>query len=125
LDQIGASEIPQIEVYNKVDLVEGAGPRVERGDDGLVRRVWISAKDDVGIDLLLNAIAEFFHREYVRHRVRLGPEDGRLRSRIYQVAKVLSEEVLELGGWEMEIELPRHEYERLISRERELESRLI
>jgi GTP-binding protein HflX len=125
LKQIGASEIPQIEVYNKIDLVEGAIPRIERGDDGLVRRVWVSAKDGIGIDLLIDAIAEFFHKEYVRHRVHLRPEDGRLRSRLYQVAKVLFEKPCELGGWEMEIELPRHEYERLLSRELELESRLI
>jgi GTP-binding protein HflX len=125
LDQIGASEIPQIEIYNKVDIVDGEGPRVERGDDGLVRRVWISAKDGVGIELLIDAMAEFFHKDHVRHRVHLRPEDGRLRSQLYQVAKVLSEENLEQGGWEMEIDLPRHEYERLVSREQELESRLI
>jgi GTP-binding protein HflX len=125
LEQIGASEIPQIEIYNKVDLVDGEGPRVERGDDGLVRRVWISAKDGAGMELLIDALAEFFHRDHVRHRVYLGPGDGRLRSKLYQVAKVLSEENLEQGGWEMEIDLPRHEYERLISREQELESRLI
>jgi hypothetical protein len=41
------------------------------------------------------------------------------------VAKVVSDEILQQGGWEMEIDLPRHEYERLISREQELESRLI
>ncbi len=125
LGQIGASAIPQIEVYNKIDLLNGGGPRVERGDDGLVRRVWISAKDGIGIDLLTEAIAEFFHQGHERHRIHLRPQDGRLRSRLYQVANVLSDEVLERGGWEMEIELPRHEYERLLSRERDLEGRLI
>lgn len=125
LEQIGAHEIPQIEVYNKVDLRDGEAPRVERGDDGLVRRVWISAKDGAGIDLLAEAVAEFFHQGHVRHKLRLRPEDGRLRSRLYQVANVLSEDILEQGGWEIDIELPRHEYERLLSREIELESRSI
>ncbi len=125
LDQIGASEIPQIEVYNKVDLLDGEAPRVERGDDGLVQRVWISARDGSGIELLREAVAEFFHQGHVRHTIHLRPEDGRLRSRLYQVANVLSEDVLEHGGWRIEIELPRREYERLISRERDLESRLI
>ncbi len=125
LEQIGANEIPQIEVYNKIDLLNAEGPRVERGEDGLVKKVWISAKDGEGIDLLAEAMAEFFHQAYVRHRIHLRPEDGRLRSRLYQVAKVLSEDVLEQGGWHMEIELPRHEYERLVSREHDLEDRLI
>lgn len=125
LKQIGAGEIAQIEVYNKVDLLDGIEPRVERGDDGLVKRIWLSAKDGAGTDLLMEAVAEFFHQGHVRHILQLRPEDGRLRSRIYQVANVLSEDILEHGGWELEIELPRHEYERLVSREQELESRLI
>ncbi len=125
LKQIGAKEIPQIEVYNKVDLLDGDAPRVERREDGLVRRVWISARDGAGVDLLMAAIAEFFHQGYVHHRIHLRPEDGRLRSRLYQVAKVLSEDTMEHGGWEIEVELPRHEYERLLSIEHGLEDRLI
>ncbi len=125
LEQIGASEIPQIEVYNKVDLLDEGGPRVELGDDGLVRRVWISARDGTGVDLLTEAMAGFFHRGHVRHSINLRPEDGRLRSRLYQLANVLSEVALENGGWNIEIELPRHEYDRLVSREHDLESRLI
>ncbi len=125
LDQIGASGIPQIEIYNKVDLSEGDVAHVERGEDGLVRRVWISAKDDAGVDLLLDAIAEFFHQGHVRHTIHLKPEDGRLRSRLYQVANILTEEILEQGGWKIEVEMPSREYERLASKERALESRLI
>jgi len=125
LAQIGASDIPQIEVYNKVDLLAGEGPHVERGSDGLVKRVWISAMDGSGIGILLDAMAEFFHQGHIRHTVQLRPEDGRLRSRLYQIAHILSEEILEHGGWKMEIELPRREYDRLASREHLLESRLV
>ena len=125
LKQIGASGIPQIEIYNKVDLLDGEGPHVERGEDGLVKRIWISARDGGGLDLLTDAMAEFFHQGHVRHTLHLKPEDGRLRSRLYQVANVLAEETLEQGGWKMEVELPRREYDRLVSKEHLLESRLI
>ncbi len=116
LKQIGASEIPQIEIYNKVDLLDDEMPHLELGEDGLVKRVWISARDGAGIDLLLEAVAEFFHQGYVRHAIYLKPEQGRIRSLLYRVAKVLSEELLEQGGWKMEVEMHRREYDRLVSK---------
>lgn len=122
LAQIGASEIPQIEIYNKVDLLEDVLPHVERGDDGLVTRVWISAQNGDGIDLLADAMAEFFHQGHVRHTIYLKPENGRIRSLLYRVANVLSEEILEQGGWKMEVEMHRREYDRLVSKE-ELQER--
>lgn len=117
LEQIGASEIPQIEIYNKIDLLEDEAPRVERGNDGLVKRVWISAKDGVGIDMLADAMAEFFHQGHVRRTIYLKPEKGRVRSLLYRVANVLSEEELEQGGWKMEVEMHMREYDRLVSKE--------
>jgi GTP-binding protein HflX len=125
LREIGASEVQQIEVYNKVDLNEGEEPRIERDEEGNVRRVWLSAREGDGVELLLDALAEFFHREYIHKVFRLGPQDGRLRAQFFELAKVIGEEITEEGGWEMELEMPRQEYERLLSREEALESRLI
>lgn len=122
LAQIGASEIPQIEIYNKADLLDDVLPHVERGDDGLVTRVWISAQNGDGIELLADAMAEFFHQGHVRHTIYLKPENGRIRSLLYRVANVLSEEILEQGGWKMEVEMHRREYDRLVSKE-ELQER--
>ncbi len=125
LREIGADEVPQIEVYNKVDLTDDEEPRVERDEEGRVRRVWLSAKEHSGVDLLLGALAEFFHREHIHRVFRLGPQDGRLRAQLFELAKVIDEQITEEGGWEMELEMPRTEYERLLSREATLESRLI
>ena len=125
LKQIGANEIPQIEIYNKIDLMDETRPMVERGEDGLVKRVWLSAQTGEGIDLLLQALAEFFHKEHVNKVIKLGPGDGRLRALFFQYGKILSETPTDDGGWEMEIQLPRKEYERLLQREDSLEKRLI
>jgi GTP-binding protein HflX len=125
LQEIGAHSVHQIEIYNKIDLLEGEEPRLERGEDGTVRRVWMSAKKGIGVELLLTALAEYFHQEHVHRVVRLGPEDGRLRARLFQSAKVLSEQPTDQGGWEMELEMPRREYERLLRQETALEKRLI
>src|SRR6185295_17349208 len=42
LTEIGADQIPQVLVYNKVDRLEVA-PRMDRDADGRVMAVWISA----------------------------------------------------------------------------------
>ncbi len=125
LREIGAHRVPQIEVYNKIDLLPGEEARVERGEDGAVRRVWLSAKEGSGVELLLSALAEFFHQEHVRRIVRLGPEDGKLRARLFRLAKIVSEQPTEQGGWEIELEISRREYERLLRQETALEKRLI
>jgi GTP-binding protein HflX len=49
----------------------------------------------------------------VRQRLRLEPRDARLRASLFRVARVLREEVTDAGGWELELELPRREYDRL------------
>jgi GTP-binding protein HflX len=125
LQQIGAADIPQIEVYNKIDLMDGEEPRLEYAEDGRVRRVWLSALDGGGVELLLEALAQFFQQEHMRKLVRLGPQDGRLRARIFRVAKIVEERVTDEGGWELELEIAQREYERLLMQEPELESRLV
>ena len=113
LEQIGAGAVPQIQVLNKIDLVDGAGPRVERDGEGRVQRVWLSAATGAGVDLLVAAIADFFRQAAVRRRVQLGPGDARLRAALFRSARVLHEAATDAGGWEMDVELPRREFERL------------
>lgn len=123
--QIGASETPQIEIYNKIDLITGAAPAVERGQDGRVRRIWLSAASGEGIDLLLRELTEFFSRERVQKVIQLAPADGRLRARLFELGFVTSEQLTDEGGWEIEVELSRRSFERLIVQEPELENRLV
>ncbi len=125
LSQIGAGELPQIEIYNKIDLIEGMGPRVERDEDGRVRRVWLSAATGEGVDLLLEAVAGFFHQEHVYKVIQLSPADGRLRARLFEFGRIISEQLTEDGGWELEVELPRKAFDRLIHQEPSLEERLV
>ena len=52
LEQIGADEVEQIAVYNKIDSTEGVQPHVERDDEGRAKRVYISAMSGEGLGLL-------------------------------------------------------------------------
>ncbi len=125
LRQIGADEKPQIEIFNKIDLVEQEQPRIERGEDGMPRRIWLSAKTGEGAELLSQALGEFFRQEQVLKLMKLKPQDGRLRARLFQLGKVQSEQVTAQGGWEMQVELPRKSFERLMQTESDLEKRIV
>jgi len=58
LKEIEADDIPQIEVYNKIDLLSSASARIDRDEGGQVHRVWLSAQTGEGIDLLKQALLE-------------------------------------------------------------------
>lgn len=125
MDQIGAKETPQIEIYNKIDLIDDAVPKVERDQDGRIKRIWVSAASGEGIDLLLEGLTEFFNKERVLKLIQLAPADGRLRARLFEIGLVLSEHLTDDGGWQIEVELSRKSFERLIVQEPDLEHRLV
>ena len=64
--------------------------------------------------ILLEALAEFFHRAHVRHHLRLGPEDGRLRARLFELGRVVAEQVTNNGGWELDVVLTQRDFDRLL-----------
>jgi len=57
LAEIGAGEVPQILVWNKIDAA-GLEPGVERDEYGRIRRVFVSARSGAGLAELRGAIAE-------------------------------------------------------------------
>lgn len=69
LEQIDAHEVPQLIVYNKIDKVDQMQPRIERNAEGEISRIWLSAQTGEGLDLLRQALHEYFpqleHPEYM------------------------------------------------------------
>lgn len=57
LAEIGAADVPQILVWNKIDLTH-ASAAVERDDCDKIRRVLLSARTGEGLDLIRAALAE-------------------------------------------------------------------
>ena len=82
LAQIGAGDIPQIRVYNKIDRLE-TPPRVDRDEEGVPVAVWVSAQASVGLDALQLAITERLSRAVRRLRLRLPMSAGAARARLY------------------------------------------
>ena len=57
LEEIGAADIPQVLVFNKIDL-QDVPPSVQRDDYGRIARIFLSAKSGAGLDGLQLALAE-------------------------------------------------------------------
>jgi GTP-binding protein HflX len=116
LKEIGAAEIPRLEVYNKLDLL-GGEPRIDRDQQGEVTRVWVSAQQQQGFDLLQQALAECLSDERVHGQITLQADQGRLRAAFYQQGVVVAEHYNDSGLSELEIRLPKEDFFRLISAE--------
>jgi GTP-binding protein HflX len=125
VSEIGAGEVPQIQVFNKIDLLPDHEPRLERDAQGRVRRVWISARSGVGIDLLLDALSEHFREERVHQWIFLSPGEGALRAWFFDHSEVLSDRTTPEGGWALEVLVPKVELDRLLSRDRSLADRFL
>ncbi len=168
LQEIGAGDIPQLLVYNKIDKI-AAAPHAGSGDVGQVeptapsepgngrtelpglddpgglasagpgllpqmktgirprrdipnegrQRVWVSARESLGLDLLREAVGGMIGARRVQGDVHLPPEAGRLRARLHALAAVRDESHHEgpegAGGWNLRIDLALADAARLAS----------
>jgi GTPase len=131
LREIGADEIAQIRVYNKIDTCDVDAPALNDGravaaaipipvgaeDDGYNNRVWVSGRDGTGMDALGAVIVEHFRAATVQRRLRLPSSAGRLRARLYELGTVLDERVEDNGDWLMDVAIAPASLDRLSRRE--------
>nr|MDQ2696542.1 GTPase HflX [Pseudomonadota bacterium] len=116
LADIGAGAVPRIRAYNKIDRLD-VEPRLERDAGGRVQAVWLSAARSSGLDLLAAAIAERLGRETVHGWVRVPPEAGRLRARLFSLGAVLAERLATDGAWMIEVQTSRSNLQQLCRQE--------
>ena len=87
-------------------LIDASDPqlrdRVEEGSE----RIFLSARDGLGLDILREAISERFAAERISQTLALAPAEGRLRARLFALGAVRSEQADE-AGWQLDIDLPR------------------
>ena len=107
LKEIEASDIPQLHVFNKIDLLEDIQPHIDRDESGKPERVWLSAATGEGIDLLFQALTELFSRTKVRRKCYLQANQGAIRASLFDYAKIIDEKVDDFGGWELSFEIDK------------------
>lgn len=116
LDEIGASEVPQIEVFNKVDLVEGESAHVERDAHGVPQRVWLSAMTGEGVDTLRSVLADFCNPDMIAGVLRVPASAGRLRSELFELGVVDEESHDAEGASHLAVTASQADLERIVAR---------
>jgi GTP-binding protein HflX len=116
LDEIDALDRPTLQVFNKIDKVPGASHKIDRDEKGLPWRVWVSAMDRKGLELIHQAIGELLSTTLFEQVIEIEPKDGQLRSLLYAHNAVLTESVEDNGNIKLEIRLEKDDFQRLLSR---------
>ncbi|MBV1790506.1 GTPase HflX [Marinobacterium sp. D7] len=116
LREIGADEVPALQVYNKIDKLPGQTPRIDRDEDGVAQRVWLSAQTGEGVDLLIEAVRERLGGDMFHDTLCLTPEQGQFRAQLYAQGAVLGERVDDQGQISLEVRMPMRDIRQLLSR---------
>lgn len=112
LKLIDADERPQLMVFNKIDQANQI-PHIDMGEDGGVKRIWVSALKDQGMKLLHSALIQYFASKQTRVMIHLPLDQAELRTLLYQQSTVINETFNPEGYWEIESSLNNSLRERL------------
>jgi GTPase len=110
---IGAGEIRELKVFNKIDL-SGDAPRAVLGADGVATQVWVSAAGGAGLPGLRDALAHAVRPNQVRRTLHLELSAAAVRSDMYKRNAVRFERQCEDGSWDLEVELDSSELAKLL-----------
>jgi GTP-binding protein HflX len=112
LEQIGAEKVPQLLVYNKIDLTERQ-PALIASEQGAAVAVALSAATGAGVELLRQAVTQLLSQDTVQGWIRLPPNRGRDRSLLFEHGCVLEERTDAGGNFLLLIRADRTQLDRL------------
>lgn len=115
LAEIGAADIPRLQVCNKIDLCAEVEPRIDRDREGRPIRVWMSALTGAGEEELRRALGELLGKDMRQQALFLPPTQAGLRSRLLARGCIDSEHVDESGNFHLLARLAPEEARRIAS----------
>jgi GTPase len=117
LAEIAADEVPYLLICNKIDNLDKVVPRIERDEQGLPVKVWLSAQAGLGLDLLLAALTERLGKQIVSHSLKIPPSAAKLKGLFYQLNCISQQHYDDQGNCIMEVKLPEREWNKLLKTE--------
>ena len=113
LKELGISNIPCIRVNNKSDKVDI--DEISEGTSNNNNEVWVSALKNTGMENLVNSI-QFNRKKFmIKEWIELQPNQGKIRSKLYSLGRVLEETTSERGLIQLQLEIDKSELNSLIS----------
>jgi GTP-binding protein HflX len=96
--------------------MDGVGAKIDRDESGMPIRVWVSAQQGLGINLLLSAITECLSRNMVQHSLLIPPQKGNLRGVFFEMNCISSQTYTDNGDWQVDVRMEQRDWNRLIKR---------
>ena len=112
LGEIEADSLPQLVVFNKLDLLEQPA-RIVRDEMGIPTAVYLSAVTGEGVNLLFDAIRERLAVPLFDEEITLAPKSARLRATLYEMGAVCTEQWEADGSSRLHVRLPLADWRRL------------
>ncbi|MGU9957532.1 MAG: ribosome rescue GTPase HflX [Arenicellales bacterium WSBS_2016_MAG_OTU3] len=100
LQEIGAQDVPRIEVFNKIDLLQDPASLVAK-QSSENKKLWLSAQSGHGLDNLHTMMAVRLGECRKHKKLTLPVSKGRLRASIFRRCEVHDEAILEDGSCEL------------------------
>lgn len=115
LEEIKAHQLPILEIYNKIDLTTYAEPHIEYDEYKKPQRVFISAQNKQGLDLLKQAIVEKLSAEMVHCCFKIEPALQAKMLAHFHAAKIeVQTELDEQNDLRVELNIPVVKYRELL-----------
>jgi GTP-binding protein HflX len=90
LREVGAADVPQLLLYNKIDLPKYKA-RIDSDEDSKPWRIWVSARTGDGFEELLAVLDNRFSAVLLRCRLSIEPHEGHIRAYLFEEGAIESE----------------------------------
>lgn len=116
IEMLGAENIPQIEVMNKIDLSKQR-MRIDEAHADYPARAWLSAQSGEGIPELLDFLGHYFAKTIFTGQLTLTADKARLRAKLYADNAVENESISEIGEYQLQVKIHQQRLEKLLADE--------
>ncbi len=115
LEEIGAADVPQIMVFNKIDQTDHP-PRVQPEAAGRLASVWLSAATGEGVEDLVETLDQVLRRDHRCGQLVLLASEGHIRAALFEAGAVLGEAPRDDGGWSLDVDISEKNWMQLCAR---------
>lgn len=122
LESINANHVPQVLVYNKIDLCQDFNVFLDHNAESEVKRTSISAQEGTGVVELLRIMSNLLGKNVIQRSLILTPKEAKLRAELYRLKALLSEHIDDEGNYHVVVRLPKAEFERLFDYKKTIEN---
>lgn len=116
IHEIGAENVPQVEVMNKIDL-GGQSPHIEVSNGLNPTRIYVSARERMGLGMLLEYLGHYFAGQIFQGTLTLQPRHARLRAKLYADKAVLAESITDKGNYCLETSIDQRRLDQYLREE--------